>query len=76
MFSVSKASNKTQYDALIELQKRPRLDFWSDPSFMRPTDIMVGPKEVKNVEEFLKTNGLDYQIAIPDVQRQFLKPAA
>lgn len=66
---MKKAVDKTQLDALLNLQKTlPDLDFWSDPSLTRSTDILVPPNEVSEVEQYLVSNGFQYDVHISDVQ--------
>ncbi len=70
VLSVKKAVSKDQVEDLIKLQmKMPKLDFWSDPSLTRKTDILVAPHELLQVEGYLLSKGLHYEVAIPDVQR-------
>ncbi|CAL8101896.1 unnamed protein product [Orchesella dallaii] len=70
VYTVKKARNDTEYKALLELQKNfKKVDFWSDPSKRRPTDIMVSPEDLTKTEQFLSSHGLEYSVAINDVQR-------
>lgn len=61
-------ANETQYNAVIDLQKVRGVDFWSEPSRKRYTDVMVYPDEQNNVEQYLAEYGIDYKVAISDVQ--------
>ena len=70
VYSVKKATSNEQLDALVNLQKKmPELDFWSDPSLTRSTDILVSPQEVPLVEGYLQANEFQYDVPIQDVQR-------
>jgi hypothetical protein len=66
---VKNALNETQYQALLQLNgKDSPIDFWSDPSRLRPTDIMVPPNELDRTEDYLRSFGINFDVAIPDVQ--------
>ncbi|XP_035704864.1 carboxypeptidase B isoform X2 [Folsomia candida] len=68
VFTITSLANETQYNAVIDLQKVRGVDFWSEPSRKRYTDVMVYPDEQNNVEQYLAEYGIDYKVAISDVQ--------
>ena len=43
-------------------------DFWSRPSMVAPTDIMVCPEQVANTKLLLTVMGLPYEIMIDNVK--------
>ena len=45
--------SKTNADLLQNLQLEQDLDFWQDPRIGRPSDIMVSPARLQDLEEFL-----------------------
>lgn len=70
VYTVKKTRNDTEYKALLDMQKKFKgVDFWSDPSRKRPTDIMVSPEDLPKTEQYMHSHGLQYTVAISDVQR-------
>jgi len=61
--------SKTNADLLQNLQLEQDLDFWQDPRIGRPSDIMVSPARLQDLEEFLNSHGIQFSVMIEDVEK-------
>lgn len=61
--------NEDQAKAVLELQNNTdAYDFWSDPSLVRDTDVMVPPHKFGDFEDFLTRFGIPHNIKVENVQ--------
>ncbi|XP_070579140.1 carboxypeptidase A1-like [Ptychodera flava] len=76
-YQVIRAKVQTESDAAVmrEIQESGKYDFWDYPN-----DIMAGPKEVGELRQLLKDNGIVHDVWIKNVQalidRQYVKEDA
>ena len=61
--------SKTNADLLQNLQLEQDLDFWQDPRIGRPSDIMVSPDRLQDLDEFLNSHGIQFSVMIEDVEK-------
>nr|XP_002121069.1 carboxypeptidase B-like [Ciona intestinalis] len=50
------------------VERYPNIDFWAEPSLVRPVDIHVPRVHLTAVKVFLTRNRIDYEIFIEDLQ--------
>src|SRR5687768_7295028 len=62
--------NEDQAKAVVELEHNTdAYDFWSEPSLVRETDVMVPPHKFADFEDFLARFGIEFQIKVENVQK-------
>ncbi|CAL8101899.1 unnamed protein product [Orchesella dallaii] len=61
------ATQNRAFNALKNLFIQDEMDFWSPPSRVAPTDILVSPIRVRPFRTFLDTIGAPYEILIDNV---------
>jgi hypothetical protein len=57
-----------QYDALHQLDQQGHLDFWTELRRGSPTDIMVGPHQMKAFKAHLSRHNIRFETTIQDVE--------
>lgn len=62
------ATNTGTFEALLNLYDQEEFDFWSPPSMVAPTDILVPPQQIPSLHAFLGLVGAKYEIIKENVQ--------
>lgn len=63
-------STEEQAKAVDELaQNVHSYDFWSDPSMVRDTDVMIPPHKIADFEDFLTTFNITFHIKVQNIQK-------
>lgn len=63
-------STEEQAKAVDELSQNVHsYDFWSDPSLVRDTDVMIPPHKIPEFEDFLTTFNITFHIKEQNIQK-------
>ncbi len=62
------ATNTATFEALKNVYHQEEYDFWSPPSMVAPTDILVPPQQIPSINAFLGLIGAKYEIIKQNVQ--------
>jgi hypothetical protein len=52
----------------FQVYHQEEFDFWSPPSMVSPTDILVPQQQISSIDSFLGLIGADYEILKQNVQ--------
>lgn len=62
------ATNTATFEALKNVYHQEEFDFWSPPSMVSPTDILVPPQQISSIGAFFSLVGAKYEIINENVQ--------
>jgi len=61
-------NDSSTFEALKNIYHREEFDFWSPPSMVSPTDILVPPQQLTSIKSFFGLIGAPYEVLKENLQ--------